>query len=114
MTVKAAAVVLVGFLVLTARLFVWPEQGMPPHVDAIVMLNGSGSRLNTALELGWEHRAPVLVISRGSQYWGHGSICAPKIPQVTVICFDPNPATTQGEANSQADSRGSATGVPLP
>ena len=71
---------------------------MPPHVDAIVMLNGSGSRLNTALQLGWEHRAPVLVISRGSQYWGHGSICAPKIPQVTVICFDPNPATTQGEA----------------
>jgi hypothetical protein len=93
----AVAVVLAGLAVLTGRLFIWPEQGMPSRVDAIVMLNGSGSRLDTALQLGWEHRAPVLVISRGSQYWGHGSICAPKIPHVTVICFDPDPATTQGE-----------------
>lgn len=92
------AVVLVGLVALTARLFIWPEQGMPSRVDAIVMMNGSGDRLDTVLNLGWEHRAPVLVISRGSPYWGHASICAPKIPQVTVICFDPNPATTQGEA----------------
>jgi uncharacterized SAM-binding protein YcdF (DUF218 family) len=71
---------------------------MPSQVDAIVMFNGSGNRLHTALQLGWEHRARVLVISRGSRYWGHGSVCAPKIPHVTVICFDPDPATTQGEA----------------
>jgi uncharacterized SAM-binding protein YcdF (DUF218 family) len=97
-TIWVGAVVLAGLLALTARLFVWPEQGMPAHVDAIVMMNGSGSRLDTTLQLGWEHRASVLVISRGSPYWGHGSICAPKIPRVTVICFDPDPATTQGEA----------------
>lgn len=96
-TAKAAVFILTGFVVLTARLFVWPEQGMPAHVDAIAMLNGPGSRLNTILRLGWEHRAPVLVISRGSPYWAHGSICAPKIPHVTVICFGPDPATTQGE-----------------
>jgi hypothetical protein len=95
---RAVAVSLIGFAALTARFFIWPEQGMPPHVDAVVMMNGPGDRLDTALRLGWEHRAPVLVISRGSPYWGHGSICAPKIPHVTVICFDPNPATTQGEA----------------
>ena len=71
---------------------------MPAHVDAIVMMNGSGGRLDAILRLGWEQRAPVLVISRGSPYWGHGSICAPKMPRVTVICFDPDPATTQGEA----------------
>ena len=94
----AVALVLAGFAALTVRLFMWPAQGMPAHVDAIVMMNGPGDRLDTALHLGWEHRSSVLVISRGSPYWGHGSICAPKIPQVTVICFDPNPATTQGEA----------------
>ena len=97
-TVRVAAVILAGFVALTARLFICPEQGMPAHVDVIVMLNGPGSRLDTALRLGWEQRAPVLVISRGSPYWGHGSICAPKMPQVTVICFDPFPATTRGEA----------------
>lgn len=84
--------------VATARLFVWPPQGMPAHVDAIVMLNGPGDRLDTALELAWEHRASTIVISRGSTYWGHGSVCAPPIPRIKVICFDPSPSTTRGEA----------------
>jgi hypothetical protein len=82
----------------TGRLFIWPARGMPAHVDAVVMLNGPGDRLDTALSLGWTHRASFLVISRGSQFYGHGSVCAPRIPQVRVICFDPSPATTQGEA----------------
>jgi hypothetical protein len=90
--------VLVGLGAVTARWFVWPEQGMPARVDAIVMLNGPGDRLNTALDLAWAHRAPMIVISRGSRIWGHGSVCAPKIPQVKVVCFDPSPETTQGEA----------------
>ena len=91
-------VVLAGLGAVTARWFVWPQQGMPARVDAIVMLNGPGDRLDTALDLAWAHRAPMIVISRGSHYWGHGSVCAPKIPSVKVICFDPNPATTRGEA----------------
>jgi hypothetical protein len=90
--------VLVAFGVATARWFIWPRQGMPSRVDAIVMLNGRGDRLDTALDLAWAHRAPMIVISRGSKYWGHGSVCAPKISHVTVICFDPDPATTRGEA----------------
>jgi hypothetical protein len=86
------------FCAATAVLFVWPPNGMPAHVDAIIMLNGSGQRLQTALDLAWRHRAPVIVISRGSQRWGHGSVCGPAIPRVKVICFDPSPPTTQGEA----------------
>lgn len=82
----------------TVRLFIWPDRGMPAHVSAIVMLNGPGDRLGTALDLAWQHRAPFVVISRGSPYWGHGSVCAPSIPHVQVICFDPSPATTRGEA----------------
>ena len=95
--VLALGVIAVGAA--TARLFIWPERGMPAQVSAIVMLNGPGEdRLGTALDLARQHRAPFVVISRGSPYWGHGSVCAPPIPRVTVICFDPNPATTQGEA----------------
>ena len=96
--VAALLTILAGFSVATAHWLVMPQQGMPSHVDAIVMLNGPGDRLDTALNLAWAHRAPVIVISRGSRYWGHGSVCAPKIPRVTVICFDPNPPTTRGEA----------------
>jgi hypothetical protein len=92
------AVLLVGFGIATGLLFVSPQQGMPARVDAIVMLNGPGDRLDTTLNLGWARRAPMMVISRGSPYWGRGSICAPRMPGVTVFCFDPNPPTTQGEA----------------
>jgi uncharacterized SAM-binding protein YcdF (DUF218 family) len=88
----------IGFSAATARLFVWPAQGMPPRVSAIVMLNGTGDRLDTALRLAWQHRASFIVISRGSPTFGHGSVCAPAIPDVKVICFDPSPATTRGEA----------------
>jgi len=38
---------------------------MPSHVDAIVMLNGSGDRFDPALRLAREHRASTLVISQG-------------------------------------------------
>ena len=96
--VAALLIMLAGFGVATVRWFVMPQQGMPAHVDAIVMLNGPGDRLNAALDLAWAHRAPMIVISRGSRYWGHGSACAPKMPGVRVICFDPSPATTRGEA----------------
>ena len=75
---------------------VWPAQGMPPHVSAIVMLAGPGGRLNKALQLARDRRAPVLVVSRG--YRGYGSVCPPDPPGVRLICFEPDPALTRGEA----------------
>jgi len=91
-------IVIGGLAVATAHWFIWPpQQAAPAHVDAIVMLNGPGNRLDTALNLAWAHRAPMIVISRGSEYWGHGSVCAPRIREVKVICFDPSPPTTRGE-----------------
>jgi hypothetical protein len=99
---RSVAVTLIVMVIVvsaaTARLFIWPDRGMPAHVSAIVMLNGTGDRLDTALDLAWKQRAPFVVIARGSAYFGHGSVCAPRIPHVQVICFDPSPATTQGEA----------------
>jgi hypothetical protein len=71
---------------------------MPAHVSAIVMLGGTGNRVKPAIDLVWQHRAPFVVISRGSPVFGHGGDCAPSIPHVDVICFDPNPSTTKGEA----------------
>jgi hypothetical protein len=85
-------------IVLTARLFVWPAQGMPARVSAIVMLAGPGDRLPVALQLAREHRAPVLVVSRGWQ--GYGGPCPPPVQGVMLICFDPDPGTTRGEAEA--------------
>ena len=38
----------------------------------------------------------MLVVSQG--YLGYGGPCPPPQPGVKVICFDPNPADTLGEA----------------
>jgi uncharacterized SAM-binding protein YcdF (DUF218 family) len=87
------------FLILctaTARLFVWPAQGMPSRVDAIVMLDGPGQALHVAVRLAEQHRAPFLVVSQGRPI-AHDPCPRPE-PGVTLICFHPVPATTQGEA----------------
>ena len=95
------AAVFLAFCGLTARLFIVPASGMPARVDAIVMMAGPGDRYSTALRLAFQHRAPVLVISRGSDAVTSGR-CAPPIQGVREICFDPSPDTTQGEAEYAA------------
>lgn len=96
----ACGTALLIFCAVTARLFIWPARGMPARVDAIVMLAGPGDRLKEAIRLARGHRAPFLVISRG--YDGYGGPCPPAVPRVRLICFNPNPATTQGEAEFAA------------
>jgi hypothetical protein len=92
----AAGLVVLTLGGVTARLFVWPAQGMPSHVSAIVMLAGPGDRLDTALRLARAQRAGVLVVSRGHE--GYGGPCPGKLPGIRLICFNPIPPTTQGEA----------------
>jgi hypothetical protein len=92
----AVMALLVAFALVTMRLFVWPAEGMPARVSAIVMLAGPGDRLPLALQLAREHRAPMLVVSQGWQ--GYGGACPQAVPTVKLICFDPNPGNTRGEA----------------
>jgi hypothetical protein len=92
----ALAAVVITVSAATARLFVWPDRGMPAQVSAIVMLNGPGNTYSVALRLAREHRARFLVISRGTPE--SNDPCPRPIPRVKLICFNPVPATTQGEA----------------
>ena len=94
-----ALVVVVVFGAFTARLFVWPAQGVPARVSrvsAIVMLAGPGDRLSVAVDLARQHRAPMLVVSQGQH--GYGGPCPARPPGVTLICFSPDPGNTRGEA----------------
>lgn len=94
----AALLILVAVLAgLTARLFVWPATGMPAHVDAIVVLDGPGQRLATALRLERAHRAAYLVISQGTPASRDNTPCPRPVRGVRVICFHPRPPTTRGE-----------------
>jgi uncharacterized SAM-binding protein YcdF (DUF218 family) len=94
--IVAVLTLIVALSVVTARLFVWPAQGMSARVSAIVVLAGPGNRLAVALELARQHRAPMLVVSQGWE--GYGGPCPPATPGVKTICFDPNPGNTRGEA----------------
>jgi uncharacterized SAM-binding protein YcdF (DUF218 family) len=90
-------VVVVIFLAVTARLFIWPPIDHPTKVDAIVALGGDPGerRMAAALKLAKEGYAPTLVISLG----GDPPIACPRAPaRVRVVCFRPNPLNTRGEA----------------
>lgn len=84
----------------TARLFIWPVTGMPRHVNAIVVPAGPGDRLKLAVRLAHQRRARYLVISRG--FHNYGSPCPATIPAIILICFEPDPASTKGEAEFAA------------
>ena len=84
---------MVAFLALSAVLFVWPKTNAPRKVDAIVALGGTNANLTKGLKLASEGYAPTLLISTPDP-----SACGYSIPGVSIICFQPSPATTQGEA----------------
>jgi uncharacterized SAM-binding protein YcdF (DUF218 family) len=94
-------VLITSCLVLTAILFVWPATNAPRRSDAIVVLNGSGPRLQKGFALARAGYAPYLVISILSR--ADGGQCPTASPAgVSIICFAPNPSTTQGEARAVA------------
>jgi hypothetical protein len=94
--VAVVTVLVLVFAAATARVLVWPVEWTPATADAIVMLAGPGDRLPVALQLASEHKAPVLVVSRG--WMGYGGPCPAPTPGVRTICFDPSPGNTRGEA----------------
>ena len=90
-------VVLAVFLFFTAVLFVWPATDAPQRVDAVVVLGGSGDRLQQGFSLVRAGYAHVLVVSDHEE-----APCPRSTDRRRVICFDPDPATTQGEARAVA------------
>jgi uncharacterized SAM-binding protein YcdF (DUF218 family) len=96
----ALGVLITACLVLTATLFVWPATNAPRHSDAIVVLGGSGPRLQKGQALARAGYAPYLVVSILSR--ADGGQCPTSPTGVSIICFTPNPSTTQGEARAVA------------
>jgi uncharacterized SAM-binding protein YcdF (DUF218 family) len=100
------AALVVAWLVACAFLFVWPQANTPPsRADAVVVLSGGlDRRLDPAIALVRRGVAPVLAISSpGRGKWPKAqALCAGRttIPGVHVLCFNPAPYSTQGEARA--------------
>jgi uncharacterized SAM-binding protein YcdF (DUF218 family) len=86
------------FCGVTVRLFVLPATGMPTRVNAIVVLGGQGNRLGLGLQLAQQGHAPYLLVSDGLPFTLPTGLCEPDHGSFTVICWNPEPGTTKGEA----------------
>jgi uncharacterized SAM-binding protein YcdF (DUF218 family) len=96
----ALAIIVVLFAAVTARVFIWPDLApLPEQADAIIELGGPTIRDEAALELARDGRAPVLVQSTVQAEAGTHT-CLPPVPDVTILCFHPDPYNTQGEARA--------------
>jgi uncharacterized SAM-binding protein YcdF (DUF218 family) len=93
----AVSIPLAVFCLFSAVLFVFPTVGAPARVDAIVVLGGAGGRLDLGEQLAHEDKASFLLLSRGLP-WIPPGLCAGRVGSAKVICFQPNPDTTRGEA----------------
>jgi uncharacterized SAM-binding protein YcdF (DUF218 family) len=99
------ALLLAAFLAASAVLFVWPREDEPGRADAVVVLSGArGSRLAKGLELMRDGVARTLVISDGrAPGWAEGNrLCRSGGSKFRVVCFRPEPYSTEGEANDVA------------
>jgi uncharacterized SAM-binding protein YcdF (DUF218 family) len=85
---------------LRARLFVLPATGTPTTVSAIVVPGGPGNRIGAALRLAQQDRASYLVLSAGEYI--PPQLCGSHVGTAHVLCFKPDPDTTQGEAEATA------------
>jgi uncharacterized SAM-binding protein YcdF (DUF218 family) len=91
------------WLAACAFLFVWPSVNTPRHADAVVVLSGKRKRLTEGLKLVSAGVAKTLVISDGrAPGWKRANrLCAGRAA-FRVICFKPQPYSTQGEAEATA------------
>ena len=94
-----ALVVVLAAVALTLRLFVYPDLNAPEQSDAIVVLGANGrGPVDAGVALAQEHEAPTIAFSLVPSYLCRSSVL--HLPSERVLCFRPNPLTTQGEARS--------------
>jgi hypothetical protein len=96
--------IVVIFLVLAVvaetKLYVIPTSNQPRQADAVIVLGGHEyqTRIYDGNKIAGRFGGAVLVVSTPA-----GQVCEPKPPgALAIICFRPDPSTTQGEAREAA------------
>jgi len=84
---------LVALVAATAALFIWPSGDRPRPADAVIVLGGDGPRLARGEAIVRSGLARTLAVSVASPF----DSCWHRHPTYPLICFKPQPLTTQGE-----------------
>ena len=100
---RLAAVPLFALLagIVAMVVVMWPRDDVPDDPDAVVVLGGAGDeRARLGIALAADHDA-VLVLSSSAQHFAgeQGVECG----DPGVLCLEPDPPTTIGEARNIAD-----------
>ena len=98
----AGLALLVAVFAATARYVVWAPSDAPGRADAVVVLaGGRGERLEEATRLMDAGTARVLAVSHGRQPgWTEGNRLCNGVERYEVVCFEPEPDRTYGEARA--------------
>ena len=97
--IATALLVALTIAAIAAPVVAWPRDDTPAAPDAVIVLGGAGAeRTDLGQTLASEHAA-TLVLSSSAQYFGEraGLHCGQE-----VLCLDPEPETTRGEARAVA------------
>jgi uncharacterized SAM-binding protein YcdF (DUF218 family) len=96
---RAFGLLVVAWVFGAIALFGIHHDGPPVHADAVVVLEGSSTRLPLGVKLVNEGYAPLLIVSRGDSKKLEQKVCDHTDHlSVRVICFAAKPASTRGEA----------------
>jgi uncharacterized SAM-binding protein YcdF (DUF218 family) len=104
----AALALLIVFGGITIALFARPTIDEPEHADAIVLLAGGGRRVDKAVALAEDGIADTVVLASKwvPPVWSKAACNTGRNPfpdEVRILCFDPDPSTTRGEARFVTD-----------
>jgi uncharacterized SAM-binding protein YcdF (DUF218 family) len=102
----AAAALLLAWIIGGWFVIVHPVLNRPGKADAILVLGppGAQDRFRKGIRLAKAGVAPTVIISVADKArWDQRGECRNTIPGITVLCFEPSPATTQGEARQIAE-----------
>lgn len=98
-----AGLLALAFVTDTVGLYLLAPRHVPPHADAVVVLAGSerAARFAEGARLAEAGVAPTFVASTNFPPFLVGRGCGEGLvpASVRVVCFDPDPSTTRGEAH---------------
>lgn len=91
----------IGWAVAGVFLYVAPPDDEPEHADVLFVLGPPDQRIGYAEQLMQQGYAPTLAVSSpvGKDGRFEAGICSAHRPY-RIICFNPDPVTTQGEARA--------------